>query len=159
MYHFYQSSNLLKYKGDFKEFARMFMEDELMWAPFDKHVLSYWEHRDEDHILFMTYEDLKKDLGGSIKKIATFLDKAVNEEQVNMLVEHASFNSMAKLDTVNRDDYFDEIGWKDLKSDQKFMRKGIVGDWKNTFDHETNQQFNEWIEHRFGNSGLQFIYE
>jgi estrone sulfotransferase len=156
--HFYKFIDWFQYRGDLNEFARMFMNDEVMFAPYDKHILSYWEHRDDGHILFVTYEELKQDLRGGIKKIAAFLGVSITDEQLHKLAEHTSFGSMAKLNTVNREEFYTGLGVKDAEG-EKFMRKGIIGDWKNNFDKETNEEFDKWIAERFDNTGINFIYE
>ena len=35
------------------------------------------------------------------------------------------------------------------------MRKGIVGDWANYFDEQTNKEYNEWILEKIKGSGLE----
>ena len=44
------------------------------------HVLEWWKHRDAENILFLKYEDMKKDHCGAVKKIAEFIGYNLKEE-------------------------------------------------------------------------------
>ena len=35
------------------------------------------------------------------------------------------------------------------------MRKGIVGDWANYFDEQTNKEYNEWITGKIKGTGME----
>eukprot|EP00112_Aurelia_sp_Birch-Aquarium-sp1_P022566 Seg640.2 transcript_id=Seg640.2/GoldUCD/mRNA.D3Y31 product="hypothetical protein" protein_id=Seg640.2/GoldUCD/D3Y31 len=95
---------------------------------------------------------MKKDQASSVKKVAKFLGKDLNDEQVGILVEHLSFEKMKTNSAVNKEEF--------SKADRgSFMRKGQVGDWKNYFTEEMNKQMDEAIEKHFKPIGLEFDYE
>ncbi|XP_046383782.1 luciferin sulfotransferase-like isoform X2 [Ischnura elegans] len=50
------------YKGTLSEFVTLFLEDTVAYGPYWDNVLSYWEHKDDSNILFLTYEEMKKNL-------------------------------------------------------------------------------------------------
>ena len=52
------------------------------YSPFLQHVLSYWKHRHEEHLLFLTYEEMKSDLVGMVNRVANFLGKTLTPKQV-----------------------------------------------------------------------------
>ncbi|KAH9379734.1 hypothetical protein HPB48_019785 [Haemaphysalis longicornis] len=52
----------------------MFVEGEVSYGDYFAHVLPWYEHRKDENVLFLTYENLKKDMPGLILKIADFLD-------------------------------------------------------------------------------------
>ncbi len=70
---------------------------------------------------FIFYEDLKKDLGGQLEKLARFLGKEISKEQLEHLKEHLKFESIEKNEAVNN-----EASRKrgTMKEDGKFIRKG-----------------------------------
>jgi len=54
-----------------------------MYTPFFPHILEAWNkpHLPNMHLIF--YEDLKRDLRGEIKKMATYLGKVLVEAQLD----------------------------------------------------------------------------
>ncbi len=97
---------------------------------------------------------MKQDLEGSVRKMAKFLQKDLNDEQVAKLVKHLSFDEMKNNKTVN----FESVV-TDFSADGKFMRKGQVGDWKNYFTDAMNRRMDEVIDEYFKDIGLRFRYE
>ena len=75
-------------------------------------MLPYFQHC-QDHpdgnILWLTYEDMHKDAQGSVRKIAKFLDKPLTDDQVRLIVEHTSFDQMARNPSVNYS-HWDDLG-------------------------------------------------
>lgn len=109
------------------------------------HVLSYWKIRNKPNVLFLRYEDMKKDLPKVIKKVADFLEKSLSEEQIQILTKHLSFESMKNNPAVNYEPVC-ELNRKFKLIDEKgvFMRSGTVGGYKTMMTPETIQQFDEW---------------
>ena len=65
------------------------------------HVAEWYSKRDEANVLFLLYEDLKRDLKSNVMKIAKFLGSdyeekllANNEEVLKRVLEKSSFESM-----------------------------------------------------------------
>ena len=67
-------------------------------------MLGYWERRHEENILFITYEEMKRDLPAVIRKVSGFLNKNLTEDAVSKLTEHLAFNNMKKNQAVNNED-------------------------------------------------------
>lgn len=60
-YHFVLSFGADSYfNGTWKFFVKLFLEGKNSYGLWSDHVLPWWEHKDEPHILFLKYEDLKK---------------------------------------------------------------------------------------------------
>ena len=67
--------------------------------------MGYWSRREEKNILFLTYEEMKRDLPAVIRRVASFLDKKISETQVALLADHLSFNKMKQNKAVNKEDF------------------------------------------------------
>jgi len=126
------------------------------YSPFFAHILEGWARKDDANVLFLFYEDMKRDLRGEMNKVCAFLDKTASEEQMQMLLKHLHFDSMANNRFVN------EEGLKEIQLTDKglnFMRKGKTGDWKNHFNPEMNRRLDEWIHKSLEASDLKFTME
>ena len=132
----------------------------VMFSPYFRHVLEGWSQRHLPNVLFLFYEDLKKDLRGQIERVAKFLDKTLTEEQLVRLTEHLKIASFEKNESVNMEDVRrDGVAFNNTKTDVKFVRKGKTGDWKNHFGAELNSRIDAWIEKNTAGTGLSFVTE
>lgn len=98
--------------------------------------------RNNSNVLIIKYEDMKSDLKSIVVKVANFLNKTVPDSEMEKLLNHLSFRSMRQNPTTNF-----------VSSNQgEFMRKGIVGDYKNHMSPELDKKFDKWMEknNKFG---------
>ncbi|KAL8206131.1 hypothetical protein R6Q57_009682 [Mikania cordata] len=131
----------------------------LEFGPFWEHVLSYWRASLEspDKILFLRYEELKKQPEVVVRKLADFMGKPVTMEEekkgvVGEIIKLCSFANLRNLE-VNKKGV-DKFGKLVEVEKQRFFRKGEIGDWKNHLSEEMKHRINGIIEQKFQGSGL-----
>lgn len=127
------------------------------FAPYWKHILAFWERRHQDNILFLTYEDMTKDLPKIIRQVADFLEKPLTDDQVELLTNHLSFANMKNNPAVN----FELIvslnrKYNLIDCEGEFMRSGKVGDYKAKMTPEMIKKFDEWEEENTRDTGFRF---
>lgn len=144
------------YTATFDEFADLFLQGYNPLGSFWSHVLKYWEMRDQENVLFLTYEELKKNQVDVIKRTAKFLGKSITEEQIAGLCEHLKFSNMAANPAVNLEHLLPR---ENVPENERFIRKGKVGDWRNYMSEELSQRFDEVTEKYMRGSGLRFETE
>lgn len=88
-----------------------------------------------------------------IRRTAKFMGKTVTDEQISDLSEHLKFSNMAANPATNLEQI---LPLKDLPENEKFIRKGKVGDWKNYMSEKLSQRFDEWTDKHLSNSSLEF---
>ncbi|ERN18617.1 cytosolic sulfotransferase 5 [Amborella trichopoda] len=116
----------------FEDAFEQFCEGNTNCGPFLEHVLEYYKASQErpQNILFLTYEEMKADTKGGVKRMAQFLGRSIErEEEGEETVEMCSFERVSNLD-VNRSK--EKSPWGSLPYNS-FFRKGVVGDWVNHF--------------------------
>ncbi|XP_037275794.2 sulfotransferase ssu-1 [Rhipicephalus microplus] len=59
--------------GSFDNFVDAFVRGKVTYGDYFDHLLSWYDHRNDPNVLFLTYEDLKKDPTTSVLRIADFL--------------------------------------------------------------------------------------
>ncbi|XP_045593480.1 luciferin sulfotransferase [Procambarus clarkii] len=130
------------FHGTINQFVDIFLDDKMYYSPYWRHVLNFWKMRHEEHILFLRYEDMKKDLAAIVRQVANFLGKEVDEEQVAWLTNHCSFSEMKNNPATNNATYLTPPTEESKKI--KFMRNGKVGDWRNHLNKEQLKAFKTW---------------
>ncbi|XP_026477319.1 sulfotransferase 1C4-like [Ctenocephalides felis] len=152
-YHHYRI--IAGFTGPLDEFVDAFVEDSLCYSPYWETILEFWDLRHEDHILFLTYEDMKKNLRSVIDKLCDFFGKSYSDEQIAALEDHVSFNSMKNNPQVNKQDIIDlrakHIGFEPPK-DVKFIRQGQAGGWKNELSEESRRKIEQWSRNALKNT-------
>ena len=82
-------------------------------------------------MLFITYEDMKRDLPAVIKTVANFLEKNLSETDTSELANHLSFKNMKVNAAVNKEAVLEIRRKMNGAEKGSFMRKGETGDWRN----------------------------
>ncbi|KAI0233196.1 Sulfotransferase 1 family member D1 [Lamellibrachia satsuma] len=126
------------------------------YGPWSDHVISYWKHRDDSNILFITYEELQKNPVAVVKQIATFLGKDFDQSQLEKVVDHCSFKKMKKNPAAN---WMEPNGLAKKNRKTDFFRKGEVGDWVNYFDVKMCEDMDKACADRTKAEGLKFVYK
>ncbi|KAG8182716.1 hypothetical protein JTE90_026169 [Oedothorax gibbosus] len=159
-YHHHKMSTFLgNSTSSFDRFLQHFMAGHVVYGSWFDHVLPYWQFckGHPNNVFFMTYEELKLDLRGMVLRLCDFLERPLSDEAVDAVVRHCTFESMKTNKMVNREqlpiaDLFD-------MTKSKFMRKGIIGDWKNHFTPEQSSAFDDLCAARLADCDLPIVSE
>ena len=128
------------YIGTFEQLAKMFIDGRTVFGDYWHMLRSGWERRFHPNLKFLWYEDMRQDLVPVIKDLCNFTGYELSAEKVEQL-----YNMMNIDKFRNRmvEGSRDEAGKEAMKN---FVRKGIVGDWKNHFGNDLNIKFDDWIQ-------------
>ncbi|MGJ5673989.1 MAG: sulfotransferase domain-containing protein [Nostochopsis sp.] len=151
-FYFMKSLPLCNFQGTWDKFLECFMKGDVPYGSYFDHVLEWWGHKDDENVLFLKYEDLKKDLSSQVKIIAEFIGFQLSDEEAKDVAQKCTFQAMKSNNNMR---FFVN---KFIKKGSH-LRKGIVGDWKNHFSDEQLEQFQKLYESRMNGSGLDFEFQ
>jgi hypothetical protein len=114
--------------GTFDTYFECFIRGEVDFGDYFDNLLSWVAQRGEPNVLFLTYEDMTAAPRDAVRAIGDFLGgehaRAAREPEVlARIVGHSSFDSM----------HVDQSRWSSARPADMpaFVRKGVVGDWRN----------------------------
>ncbi|KAF3501278.1 hypothetical protein F2Q69_00041952 [Brassica cretica] len=143
----------LIHRDKFPVSIEAFCQGKFIGGPFWDHVLEYWyeSRKNPNKVLFVTYEELKKQTEVEVKRIADFIGCGFTaEKEVSEIVKLCSFESLSKLE-VNRQGKLPN----GIESNSYF-RKGEIGGWRDTLSESLAEVIDRTTEEKFRGSGLKF---
>ncbi|KAG0414870.1 hypothetical protein HPB47_007947 [Ixodes persulcatus] len=162
-YHFTRSVSVYRFRdGTFDDFFELFVTGQNDRGDFFDHLMSWYPHKDDANVFFVTYEELKRNFRDTVLRLARFLGEEYakpleSKELFQKVVEQSSLSFMSQflMFTEEKIEKLVEKGDKDmLEAANRFacegsewflnksvlVRKGIVGDWKTLFKEEHLEQ-------------------
>ncbi|XP_071955810.1 sulfotransferase 1E1-like [Antedon mediterranea] len=153
-YHFAQPFRYSEEWDTWENFLQSFMSDDMPGRSWCDYNLNYWKHRNDKNFFLTTFEDMKEDIRAVIEEVADFLGHPASGENLDKLVELASFSRMnKKFDGLLPTGSIPEPLRKKLPF--KILRKGKVGDWKNLFTVEQNEIFEKYYDEQMKGSSMK----
>lgn len=172
--------------GNFDDFFDLFLEGNTDFNDYFDNLLSWYEHRNDANVFFVTFEQMKEDPKGTIKKLSDFLGEEYsltdNEELLDQVVHKSSFEYMKT--TVNNlftemldrcEEYADNPkaprGFKAwckhnaqaIKDGQQtngdFVRNGGVGNWKLDLTPEQQERLDQRIKEKTSGSDVMDLWK
>ena len=103
------------------------------------YLASWWPRRTEPNVLFVHYNDLKADLDGEMRRIASFLGIDVPDEKWPAVVERCTFEAMkARPDEIGPYEFVFNGGA------DSFLFKGTNGRWRDVL---TTSELDRYAAH------------
>ncbi|XP_077981393.1 sulfotransferase 1C4-like [Glandiceps talaboti] len=140
--------------ADWNDHFIRFLKGKMWYGNWLDHVTGWLNHVQDDNVLVVYYENLKKDLAAGIRQLADFIGHPLTGSDSERLAESGQFNNMKKTANtqVNIGQHFDH-------KSSPFFRKGIVGDWKNIFTVTQNDMFENILVSKMKAKDLEMVYD
>ena len=143
LYHFYQTNPFLgNFQGSFDDFFKLFESKSYTYGDPIQWNQEWWDARGNENILFVSFEEMKRDIHDVIRKVAKFLEKDIDEVTVNKIAEATTISAMKVNPYIDPAIIFQKLKVEEMTADQ-FFRKGVVGDWKKHFSAEQTAYIKE----------------
>lgn len=106
------------------------------------HIDTFWTVRDDDNVILLHYADLKADLEGQMRRLASALAIDVPEDRWPVLVEAATFDKMRDRASELAPQVTDGF-WQ---ADGQFFHKGSSGQWRDFFGPEDQARYDRRVK-------------
>ncbi|XP_066034806.1 sulfotransferase 6B1-like isoform X1 [Chamaea fasciata] len=93
---FFQWPGFFSFPGTWDDFFTDFMTKKMAWGCYFEYLSEWNKYADQENIMTITYEEEKENPALAVKNIATFFGIPLTEEQLQLVVERCSFQSMKK---------------------------------------------------------------
>ncbi|XP_070389138.1 3-alpha-hydroxysteroid sulfotransferase-like isoform X1 [Dermacentor albipictus] len=158
----------------FEEFVDAFLETDLGYGSYFDHVSSGYNLRNQPNVLFITYEDLKRDTRGLVLSLARFLGECYyralkgDAELLAKILEWSKPEFMRKIIILDfgktHNTAFKEIferntvscshGYEGDKNKYAMVRTANVGGWKEYFTSELLARLEKKIQEEGDNAAF-----
>ncbi|KDN21966.1 sulfotransferase domain-containing protein [Amycolatopsis rifamycinica] len=105
------------------------------------HVRTFWEHRESPQVALFHYADLKADLPGQLRSLATALAIDTTGRRLEDLATAATFGRMRD----RADDLAPGVDAKLWRSNTAFFRSGTSGQWRDLLDPATIEGYHRRV--------------
>ncbi|XP_078019665.1 sulfotransferase 2B1-like isoform X2 [Epinephelus lanceolatus] len=142
--------------GSQSDFLHKFLDGKVVYGSWFDHVKSWLNAEDKEHIMYISYEEMIMDLKDSVARIAQFLQKSLDTEVIEKIADRCLFKNMKKNNMSN---------YKSVPREQMdqtkfdFLRKGIVGDWKNQLTVAEAEYFDAVYKDKMKDVQYKFAWE
>lgn len=159
-YHHY--CHLHGYPGTKEAFLEAILHDQVMFQPQIPHTLDFWSIRNEPNVLFLHFEEMKRNMAAVLVRASRFLDKSYTKEQLAQLENHLSFDVMKNNNAANHTILLEQMqalnGRDDVKTSSfRFMRKGKIGSHREELTVEYIARLDAYIERQLHGTDFRFM--
>eukprot|EP00930_Biecheleria_cincta_P071441 TRINITY_DN58953_c0_g1_i1.p1 TRINITY_DN58953_c0_g1~~TRINITY_DN58953_c0_g1_i1.p1 ORF type:complete len:386 (-),score=60.44 TRINITY_DN58953_c0_g1_i1:195-1352(-) len=135
---------------DFNANFKFFTEDQPGF--YHGYCAQWWPYRNDPNVLLLHYSDLKKDIKGSLRKIASFVGVSVPESSWPLIEEKVSLKWMKENETIFKYDITSSKYKGTVLNDEEgsMIRKGGIGDGKDLLTPEQEAVWEKLNQKYFG---------
>ncbi|XP_032071071.1 sulfotransferase 6B1-like isoform X1 [Thamnophis elegans] len=136
-FHFSKNFSPTPPHDTFEEFFRALMIGKIPWGSYIEYLCTWNKYIDKENVLPITYEEIKENPALGAKKISTFLELNLNEEDFQGVAERSTFKAMKEKSKTTHGEFGEVL-----------FRKGGVRDWKTLFSEANNKEMDTVFKER-----------
>ncbi|XP_077999418.1 sulfotransferase 1A3-like [Glandiceps talaboti] len=114
-----------------------YLEGNTVYGSYWEYMIKWYKYKNEPWMLWLRFEDMKKNPRESIAQIAKHIGKDLTDKQLDDIVSYTDFKPMKQRSKteVGRNFY--------LRPEGEWQRRGVAGDWRNWFTLAQNERFDK----------------
>lgn len=133
---------------------RFFCSDEFyIFGSWAHSTAGYWAQRRRPNVLVLSFKEMKRDLEGTVRRVAEFLDVRLGADELALVCEKASFEYMQTVD--EKFEVWNIIPWH---SKTTMMRKGKQGGSSELLSKDQQRQMDNYFIGELKRLGSDFPY-
>lgn len=114
----------------------------------------YWAQRHRPNVMIVSFKSMKRDLRGTVLKVADFLDINVSRDVIDLVCQKSSFEYMKRIDEKFR--MWKLIPWK---AEGSMIRAGRQGGSSELLSREQQRAIDTYFINELKRLGSDFPYE
>jgi hypothetical protein len=155
-YHFTRSTVLGPLMPSVRRWLALYLSGEPFVGSWAEHAAGGWAHRDRPNVLFLTFEDMKRDLHGTVARIAALMEVELTPEELESVVRQSTYEHMKSIGHK-----FDTVGlsppWAAPKG--AMVRRGQSGSANELLTAEDQQRIDAHWRAELQRLGSDFPYD
>ncbi|PCI46629.1 MAG: hypothetical protein COB51_06810 [Moraxellaceae bacterium] len=121
-----------------------YCSEEMFWQRWPDHVEGWWRRsQDHDNVLFVHFEEMKKDLGAVVDRVATLLEVTLTAEERLKVVEKSGFSYMSENE--EHFEMFSPNVFSVSEKEGRFMKSGALERFNDATEYE-KKRINEMCQ-------------
>jgi hypothetical protein len=154
-YYFVRDSILGSLMCPKEKWLRTFLSRDAMCGPWAEHLNGWWALRRCDNVLFLTYEQMKRDLPGTVRRIAALMGVSLSSEELAAVVRQTSFEHMRQIG--DRFDMNQRV--RSRTAGSTMIRRGETGASRELLTAEEQARIDTYCRSELARLGCDFDYE
>jgi hypothetical protein len=153
-YHFTRANFGWQLMPSVEEWLETFLSPEIALGSWAGHLASYWQFRDRENVLFLTYERMRADPPGAVDAIAAFLGVKLTHAERAVVIEQSTFEHMQRIGHK-----FDAPGAPWSSAAGAMMRRGERGGSSELLSPAQQQRIDDYWRAELERLGCDFPYD
>ncbi|XP_077532706.1 amine sulfotransferase-like [Haemaphysalis longicornis] len=183
IYHQFKDVSLYRFEdGTFDDFLEAFLDGDICYGDYFKHVVGGYSLKNEPNVFFVTYEELKKDTRGTVLRLARFIgqhygdmlekDGKNGHKLIDLIIERSAPENMRNIVVLNlagneNAEVDENLKKLDISSKgshggnnkcHSFVRRGEVGGWKEYFSPDQLRRMEATIAQKTQGSDVMSMW-
>ena len=153
-YHFLRSLALGPLMPSVETWVRLFLSPQFLQGQWASHLASYWAVRDRPNVLFLTYEEMRKDLSGTIGRVAKLMNVGLRPDELAEVRRRSDFAYMKREGSKFEPGQI--VPWGSVGY---MIRRGASGGANELLTPEQQRRIDDYCRSELARLGCDFPYD